>query len=236
MTRTRGRERGGIISKLLFLLFLAGFIFVLYLARHPLLRFAGDWWIVSDPLQHADAIVVIGDDNYTGDRASHGADLFLQGWAPQVVASGRMLRPYSGIADLIAHDLESKGVPVAAVVTFSHHAANTLEEAEALRGLISQRHWHKIVLVTSSYHTRRSRYIFRKVFPSNVSVLVSPAGDGDYDPNSWWKSRLGVKLFFEESVAYPVSMWELRDREGTASPAGLLVRYPAEPAFGLPWR
>lgn len=226
MMRRTGRERGGIISGLLFLIFLAVFAGLLYLARHPLLRLAGDWWIVYDPLQHADAIVVIGDDNYSGDRAAHAAELFQAGWAPQVVASGRMLRSYSGIADLIAHDLQSRGVPASAIVTFAHHADSTRTEAEALRGLVAQHHWHRIVLVTSSYHTRRARYIFRKVFPSDVSVVVSPATDSEYDPDTWWESRQGVKLFFEEAVGYPLAMWELRHAGTPEAPAGLMLHGP----------
>jgi uncharacterized SAM-binding protein YcdF (DUF218 family) len=221
------RQRGGIISRLLSLIFLVVFIFLLYLARHPLLRLAGNWWVVSDPLQHADAIVVIGDDNYSGDRAAYGAELFLSGWAPRVVASGRMMRPYSGVAALIAHDIESKGVPAASVVTFDHHAANTREEAEALRGFVGQHNWHKIVLVTSSYHTRRSRYIFRKVFPLNVSVIVTPARDSEYDPDRWWESRLGVKLFFQESVGYLLAMWELRNSQPPTQSARLVLTNPA---------
>jgi len=228
MTPRSGGERGGIISRLLFLMFLAAFAFVLYLARHPLLRLAGNWWVVSDPLQHADAIVVIGDDNYSGDRAARGAELFEAGWAPQVVASGRMLRPYSGIAELIAHDLESKGVPAAAVVTFAHRTANTREEAEALRDFVAQRHWHRILLVTSNYHTRRLRYIFRKVFPSDVTVMVTPAHDSDYDPGSWWQSRLGLKLFFDESAGYLYAMWELRNRGPSSAPAGFVLSGCAE--------
>jgi uncharacterized SAM-binding protein YcdF (DUF218 family) len=236
LTGTSGRQRGGIISRLLFLIFLVAFIFLLYLVRHPLLRLAGNWWVVSDPLQHADAIVVIGDDNYSGDRAARGAELFLAGWAPRVVASGRMMRPYSGVAALIAHDLESKGVPAASVVTFDHHAADTREEAEALRGFVGQHDWHRIVLVTSGYHTRRSRYIFRKVFPSNVLVIVTPAHDSEYDPDRWWQSRLGLKLFFQESVGYLLAMWELRNSQQPSQSAGIVLASPVRADFELAWR
>jgi hypothetical protein len=38
-------QRGGIFSKLLFLIFVVVFVAILYLARHPILRFAGDFWI-----------------------------------------------------------------------------------------------------------------------------------------------------------------------------------------------
>ena len=88
--------------------------------------------MVNDPAAQADVIIVLGDDNYAGDRASHAADLYRMGLAPVVVASGRALRPYAGIAEMMEHDLESHGVPAASIVKFSHRAENTREEAEAL--------------------------------------------------------------------------------------------------------
>ena len=83
-------------------------------------------------------LIVLGDDNYAGDRAAHAAELYRTGLAPVVVASGRVLRPYAGIAEMIEHDLESHGVPAASIVKFSHRAENTREEAEAPRGTSCQ--------------------------------------------------------------------------------------------------
>ncbi len=205
-----GAQRGGIFLRLLFLIFLVVLFFLLYLVRHPLLRLAGGWWVVADPLQHADAMIVLGDDNFSGDRAERAAELFQAGWAPKVVASGRMLRPYAGVAELIQRDLEGRGVPAAAIIPFAHRAENTLAEAQALRDFVAQQHWHRVLVVTSNYHTRRARYIFRNIFPSDVAVLVEPARDSDYDPDSWWETRSGLKLFFTESVGYCYAMWELR--------------------------
>ena len=235
---TRGirADHGGIISSLLSLLFLAVFFFLLFLVRHPLLRLAGDWLVVSDPIDHADAIVVLGDDNFEGDRAARAAELFQARWAPLVVASGRMLRPYAGVADLIARDLEGRGVPVAAVIPFAHHADNTLTEAQALRGMVAQRHWHRILVVTSNYHTRRARYIFRKVFPSDVSVIVEPARSSDYDPDRWWESRSGLKLFFTESVGYCFAMWELRQSQLAAPPPASIIGWIALASQTTSWQ
>ena len=212
-------QHGGIIFRLLALFVFFGFLAGLYLVRQPLLRLAGNFWVVEDPLEHADAIVVIGDDNFAGDRASRAAELFRSGWAPQVVASGRMLRSYAGIAELIEHDLESRGVPATAVVRFAHHGDNTSEEAEALRGFVVQRGWHHILLVTSNYHTRRARYIFRRVFPASVSVDVVPAQDSDFDPDTWWESRRSVKIVFYETLSLGVAVWELRGAYIPSGPA-----------------
>jgi hypothetical protein len=32
--------------------------------------------------------------------------------------------------------------------------------------------------------------------------------DTDFDPDTWWESRQGRKLFFLETVGYIVAMWE----------------------------
>ena len=204
-------QRGGIIFRLMALLALCCSAGTIYVARYPLLWAAARFWIVQDRVEPADVIIVIGDDDFTANRATEAAALFRAGWAPQVVASGRMLRPYTSIADLMARDLESQGVPTSAIVRFSHRANDTLEEADGLRVLVAQKGWRRILLVTSNYHTRRARYIFRKLLPAGVSVEVAGASDPGFEPATWWESRQGRKLFFLETVGYVVAVWELRD-------------------------
>lgn len=205
----RAAARGGIIFKLLgFLVFLAC-LAVLYLARDSLLAWAGNCWVESDSPRHADAIIVLGGDNLAGQRARRAADLYHDRWAPVVVASGRLLRPYFSIAELIERDLVSDGVPARAIVPFPEHATHTVTEALALRDLCRARGWRRVLVVTSNYHTRRARYIFRKLFPMSIEVLVIAAPDQDYNPDAWWHSREGVKIFFTESVGYAVAVWEV---------------------------
>ena len=132
----RNGEQGGIFFRLLFLVFFFGFLAVLFLARHPLMRLAGQFWVVDEPAAPSDALIVLGDDNYAADRAFHAAELYREGVAPVVVASGRMLRKNFSIADVMEHDLESFGVPSTAIVKLTHRAENTREEAaERLRKL-----------------------------------------------------------------------------------------------------
>jgi len=211
-------QHGGIIFRLLGFLVLCLFMGTVYMVRKPLLRAAATFWIVQDRIEPAEAIIVIGDDNLTSDRAAEAATLFRAGWAPQVVASGRMLRPYVSVADFIARDLETQGVPTSAIVRFSHRANNTLEEAEGLQVLITQKGWHRILLVTSNYHTRRARYIFRKVLPETVRLELVGAPDSQFQPDTWWTSRQSRKLFFLEAVGYLEAVWELRDRHDERSP------------------
>jgi uncharacterized SAM-binding protein YcdF (DUF218 family) len=225
MATARNAQRGGIIFKFILLLCFLCFLFAVYLLRHPLLRFAGGFWIVDDGPAYSDAIVILGDDNYGGDRAAKAAELFKAGWAPRVVASGRFLRPYASITDLEEHDLKNDGVPEQAIIRFQHHAANTKEEAEALHQLIRQQGWKRILLVTSNYHTRRSRYICERIFPAGTVLRVVPAPDSEYDPNHWWETRRGLVLFSHEFVGMIVSMWELRRNDAQTTDSAQLVVY-----------
>jgi uncharacterized SAM-binding protein YcdF (DUF218 family) len=215
----KNAQRGGIFFRLLALLMLAMLIGAVYLVRHPLLKLAGGWWEVEDRPERADAILVLGDDNFGGERAAKAAELFREGMAPVVVASGRLLRSYAGIAELIERDLQTRGVPASAIVRFPQRAANTREEAQALRDLVASRGWRRVLLVTSNYHTRRARYIFRKVFPAQVGVLVISARDSEYDADRWWETRQGRKLFFLEAAGYVAAVFELWDGDDSAAGA-----------------
>jgi len=226
---TRHKMRGGIIFKLIFLLFLAVILIALYLVRVPLLSMAGSFWIVQDPLAPADAIIVLSDDNVAGDRANRAAELYKARWAPVIVASGRMLRSYASVSELMDHDLIQHGVPASAIVIFHHNAQNTLAEAKALRMVVGQNRWRRVIIVTSSYHTRRARYIFRRVLPPDVEIEMAPATDSDYDPNNWWEQRESVKIFFHELEGMFVSMWELRH---TAGPPGAILELTPWKALG----
>ena len=221
--RGRGRrdESGGIISSLLSLLLVVVFCTVLYFARGPILRFAGESWIVEDPLERSDAIIVLSDDNFYADRATHAADLYRHSLAPLVVASGRRLRPYAGIAELMQHDLIERGVPKDRILAVAHNAENTREEAQALAQQALDHKWKSVIVVTSNYHTRRARYIFLHVFPSQIAVRVSGSHDGDFDPEHWWQTRSSLKELTREFAGMVVAMWELRaqPKAGSGTPA-----------------
>ena len=216
-------QRGGIFFKLIFLIFLVVLGFVIYLARYPILRFAGNFWVADESPQASDAIVILSDDDYDAVRASRAADLFKADWAPRIVASGRFLRPYASIAELMQHDLTDRGVAPDAVVRFPNRARNTLEEAGAVSTFLASHGWKKILIVTSNYHTRRARYIYEHVLGPGTELRTVAAPDPAYDPNSWWRTREGLKTFFYECVGFILAHWELRDADVHTTSSVLLM-------------
>lgn len=220
--KPRSSETGGILLKLIVSLFLVTFSLGLYFVRHPIFRFAAESWVIEDPLERADVLIVLSDDNFYADRATRAAELFREGKAPLIVASGRRLRPGAGITELMEHDLVERGVPKDKILRFAQDGDNTRDEAEALAKLAKTKNWRKAIVVTSNYHTRRARYIFRHVFPQDVEIRMASARDGDFDPENWWEKRKSTKLFLREIGGMMVTIWELRSPTESTTTQGIV--------------
>jgi uncharacterized SAM-binding protein YcdF (DUF218 family) len=196
---------------------------VLYLARHPIFRLIGEAWVVEDNLDRSDAILVLGDDNFYADRATRASQIYRQGLGAVVVASGRRLRPYASIAELIEHDLIERGVPKDKILRVGHDSDSTREEAKTLAQLAKQKKWRSVIVVTSNFHTRRARYIFSCVFPAEIKIRITGARDGDFDPERWWEKRISVKDMVREMAAMLVAIWEQHASPEVIDKARLMV-------------
>jgi len=202
-------QRGGIIFRLLFLIFLVVLAGLLFLGRDPILRAIGHFWIVDQSPEYADAIFVQGD-TYFSEHANRASELYHAGWAPRIVAGGFILRPYMTTVELMQHDLEQRGVPANAIIPFPLRATDTREQAAAVAQYMQQQGWHRLLWVTSNYHSRRAMYICERVFPGSIQFRIIAAQDSAYNPDEWWKTRAGAKFLFHETFGMVVAMWELR--------------------------
>jgi uncharacterized SAM-binding protein YcdF (DUF218 family) len=55
----------------------------------------------------------------------------------------------------------------------------------------------RVILVTSNFHSRRTALAFRLIIP-DIHFCVEASQDSDYDPSSWWTSRVGRRLVASE--------------------------------------
>ena len=206
----RPAERGGAILKVILLIFLLVIGLILYLARGPILRGVASAWIVDDPPEKAQAILVLGGDSRAGDRVRHAVSLYKAGWAPRIVLSGASIRTYFNETELMAREARELGVPAEHLILAPTGATSTLEEAVRLRPVLAERNFRNLLVVTSNFHTRRARQIFVGVYrPRGTIVRVSAAPDQGFDPAAWWQSREGRKLLFLEVLKWTYTWWEL---------------------------
>ena len=182
-----------------------------------LLVFAGGAWFFyyggrflqrDDPLQKADAILMLGGAR--AERCLEAYELYKEGFAPLIVLSpGRLeqaevLLRDKGVrlppeVDLQRDVLRQLGVPLDRTLTLPVSVDNTAQEAEALHDLARARGWRRVIVVTSKYHTRRSRFGFRREFDSSgTEIIVRSSRFDPSDPAHWWRARPDVRFVLEE--------------------------------------
>jgi uncharacterized SAM-binding protein YcdF (DUF218 family) len=114
----------------------------------------------------ADALVVLGGGE---GRAERAAELYRQGAAPAIIVTG-----YGDCLSNI-QTLERNGVPPAVIVA-EPAALTTLENATKSVPLLRALRAHRVILVTSWYHSRRALACFRHVAP-DMEYFSRPSYD-----------------------------------------------------------
>lgn len=155
----------------------------------------GSFLVDSQPPQRADLIVVLGGD-FWGPRVLTGAELARLGYAPIAVFSGP---PYYGQSqgELAVDFLVKNGYPREILEVFANQAHSTIAEANVLRGELARRRVKRVLLVTSSYHSRRATIVLT-LFCPGVEFISIPASDPHYQAAGWWNDQSSRHLFFSE--------------------------------------
>ncbi len=169
---------------------------VMLLLTHSLwLPFIGRFLVVSDPLRPSDAVVALSGGER--ERVAHAVSLLNQDRACWFVATN-MDFEVPGVrvsyGELIRQEAILQGVPRDRTLIAPGTVETTCEEALAVRELAQEQRWDSLIVVTDPYHTRRTRMIFRDTFrDTNIAVIVRPANEHPYRPDSWWKSKDGLR-------------------------------------------
>ncbi len=194
---------------------------LLFFLRRPILRGVGGFLVVSDPLDRADAIAVLSGDGAV--RGAKAAELYHQRWAPRILITKEGF-PYreqawrrygvevpetdTATVDVLRH----LGVRNADMEVLEGYNESTIQEAGTYRHYAQGHGLKRLVVVTSNFHTRRSRMAFRKVFRGSnivISVQAAPA-EWSFNPDGWWTRRLDSKellLEYQKLVYYWFRYW-----------------------------
>jgi uncharacterized SAM-binding protein YcdF (DUF218 family) len=158
--------------------------------------------IVSAPLEHADAIVVLSGSRAFTERASFAADLYKVRRASKIVltnddqrggwSNAEQRNPY--FYENIARELNRFGVPDSVITVIPQPVTSTQDEAMLLRDYCERNHLQSLLVITSPYHSRRALRTFRKAFNgSGKTVGLMTPGPGWQSPPAtvWWRYRRG---------------------------------------------
>jgi len=176
-----------------------------------LLRRLAGWWVVDEPLEKADVIVVLAGDCFWAGRLRRALEIYRQGWAPWVVLSGQLLHPRLSEVELVEQEALELGFPRQAILRMSHDGGSTLEEALVLRHFLREHDLRRVIVVTSNFHTRRTRTIYHALpGMGRTDVRVVAAPDLRFNPDCWWQPRAGLLTLAGELLSLFYTRRELR--------------------------
>lgn len=174
----------------------------------------GAWLQREDPLEPADAIVVLGGTMY--ERQLEAVDLYKAGYAPRVFISRELIDwgereliergiAYPRPVDIQIDVMTRVGMPREAIGILD--AANsTAEEADHVLALATHERFSRIIIVTSKQHTRRSRLVMnRRLATIGARAIVRASKYDRSDLEHWWRDRSTLRFTLFETqrlIAY----------------------------------
>jgi uncharacterized SAM-binding protein YcdF (DUF218 family) len=174
----------------------AALVVVLALTHAVWMGWMGSFLVKADEPFHADIIVVLAGDPF-GHRILKAAEMVKQGFAAHVLVSGA-----PGFYDMHESDLAvpfavKHGYPAEWFIPFPHEGHSTDEEARAIVPELRKRGAHRVIIVTSDYHSRRALRTFLDRGP-DIEMRMVAVPDEYFTPHGWWHTREGRKTFFLE--------------------------------------
>jgi len=155
----------------------------------------GRWLDREDPLQKAAAIAVLS--GRMPDRALEAADLYKQGYAPQVWLSyslepantlQRYSVPFAGEETYNRLLLLHEGVPDSAIRILDPPIANTADEIRTFGNALRQQSGRRLIIVTSKVHTRRAAALWKLLSSKDGQAIVRGVAHDRFRVDRWWTS------------------------------------------------
>src|SRR5262249_34581553 len=170
-----------------------------------LMQGAADLWTVSDPVNPADAVAILGGRPEL--RALTAAAYYRNRITAKILVAEtqpsalEILGIAGSHADLNRAILANSGIPEAAIEIYGVGVANTYEEAVALRNWAIRARARRIIVPTEKFSARRVRWVMNHVFAgAGTQVQVPAVIEPEYE--EWWKTEKGLLAFQNEIIKY----------------------------------
>lgn len=159
---------------------------------------SGRWLVHEDRFDHVRWAVVLAGESRDCERSDAAIDLYRKGKIDTLALSATRVYKVRYNSEFMVDYFVQQGVPRDRVFEFRQDAYSTLEEAHLLMRQFRLQNLDTVLIITTNYHTARTRRIFRKLAHGYPVVLVAAADYSVYDPNAWWSNRESLKIWFDE--------------------------------------
>jgi uncharacterized SAM-binding protein YcdF (DUF218 family) len=169
------------------------------------------WWtarplFVEAPPSRADAIVVfaggVGESGKAGggaqERLARAVELYRAHYAPVMILSSGFVYSFRE-ADVMRAMAIDQGVPDSAIM-LEQRSTNTLQNVKFVDDILRDRHWNRILLVSSPYHMRRAVMVWKKQAP-DVEVVPTPVEQSQFYDHGRGANLEQVRGIIQEYLA-----------------------------------
>lgn len=179
---------------------------------------AGYYLVVRDPIKSSEAVAVLSGGGI--ERMDHAAKLIEQNYAKRlIITETGSLDPSSGtkISKLMEEQAAQRGIRKVYVNVTDGESRSTREEAYAILKLMQTKEWGRVIVVTDSFHSRRTKVIFTDIFRgTGIRVSVNPVDAPDYwyHPATWWvdaQSREATIYEYISLISYKLGIFQETD-------------------------
>lgn len=162
---------------------------------------------LNDNGASVDCIIVFGSIKAAEYRVPVAAKAFFSGRSEKIMLCGGKVRSFSSGSMTEADNMYQKalelGVPETSII-IEKGSQNTIENILCSLLELQRSLWlnkvKSVLLVTTTFHMRRSLQMAKYLFPSHISIYPCPADDTMTKRDNWMNTPEGTDRAKEESL------------------------------------
>ncbi len=159
---------------------------------------------IEDTGENVDCIIVLGSVKASIYRVPVAAKVYHDNRTSKILLSGGIV---DGVDKGHADDMRDKAIELGVKpedIIIENQSQNTVENMLCSLLALQRTFWlnrvKKVLLVTTTYHMRRSLALARYLFPDHIQVIPCPADDNNTRRSNWMLSEEGRKRAIGEAT------------------------------------
>jgi len=153
---------------------------------------------------NADVAVVLGSSSATKYRVPMAVKLYKDGKTDKLLFCGGKKFSEDG-KETEAKAMLKKAVELGVATEDIHTESDSFSTIENVKNAAKYIEAEmpdvkKVILVTTTFHMKRSLLLARKVFPQNVDIIPCPADDINTKRDTWFNNKAGVERAVGEVI------------------------------------
>lgn len=162
---------------------------------------------LEDTGENADCIIVLGSIKAAQYRVPVAVNAYNAGRANKIMLCGGKLRDFPDGNYSEAEHMRQAALELGVAeedIILENSSQNTVENLLFALIELQRSFWlnkvHRVLLVTTAYHMRRSLAIARYLLPEHITVTPCPANDNNTRRDNWMNTPIGIERAKSEAM------------------------------------